>query len=195
MVDCRHCLWAKTSNYRTARVLHLRGISSHIWACTWNLAYTEYTHKLSMLEAGGCDLSKGFLLWPLCETVWRSVEGLASLRLLSEKARNTCFPVAQQLASPPASIFLTIPSSPPAEDYKQKLLYQSTKALCMSYSSRFLSLFKMWVYHLFCPLLFNVTDLAVAHPSADRTAGSQLREKLIQFHHSEKITEICVVNL
>lgn len=107
MVDCRHCLWAKTSNYRTVRVLHLRGISSHIWARTWNLAYTEYTHKLSMLEAGGCDLSKGFLLWPLCETVWRAVEGLASLRLLSEKARNTCFPVAQQLASPPASIFLT----------------------------------------------------------------------------------------
>lgn len=45
-----------------------------------------------MLEALGCDLSKGFLLWPVCQTVWRAVEGLASPRLLDEKASNICFP-------------------------------------------------------------------------------------------------------
>lgn len=102
-----------------------------------------------MLEAGGCDLSKGFLLWPVCQTVWRAVEGLASPRLLDEKASNMCFlwHSNQPLPLPPsptAPLPISSRGGLPAETGRlippcsALLLYPSDKAVCISFSSRLL---------------------------------------------------------
>lgn len=60
-------------------MLHLRGTSSYIWAHTFphTRPLSQWKHKYCF-HAWGCDLSKGFLLWPVCQTVWGAVEGLAS---------------------------------------------------------------------------------------------------------------------
>lgn len=93
VVVFRHC-GLKTSNYRKGKVIHLSGKSSYIWACTFPLTHT---HPLSQwkrkycFHAWGCDLSKDFLLWPVCQTVWSAVEGAGVALLLDEKASNMCF--------------------------------------------------------------------------------------------------------
>lgn len=87
----RHCMRAETFNYRTGRVLQKRGISSHIWARTWPLAHRTHTYTFSMLEAGGCDLSEGFLLWPVCQTVWRVAEGWRRLAYWIKKPLTCAF--------------------------------------------------------------------------------------------------------
>lgn len=112
------------------------------------LTRTEYTLTLSMLEAGGgCDISKGFLPWPVCQTVWRAVEGLASPRLLDEKASNMCFlwhsnqPLLPSSCKPPPTPFSW--GGLPAETGRliPPCSYPSDKALRISFSSRLLSLF------------------------------------------------------
>lgn len=125
--------------------MHSHTLSSH----------TQCTH-LSMLEAGGSDLSEGFLLWPVCQTVWRAVEGLASPRLACRMKKPVtcafCGP-ATSLSSPPLlppSLTHPPPHSPPfssrsglpAETGRlilpcsPPLLYPSDKALCISFSTR-----------------------------------------------------------
>ena len=134
-------MWAKAYNYSTGTVLHLKGISSYIWARTHTHRH-QNTHTLSMLEAGGSDLSKGFLLWPVCQTVWRAVEGLASPRLarsLDEKASNICFPWHSDrplLSSVPPLFHLSRRITGRNWTFDPALLYPSDKARSISFSPR-----------------------------------------------------------
>lgn len=80
------------------RLIHIQRQSSYRQECVLSLSFPtlhthtqKYTHSVSMLQAQGSDLSKGFLLRPVCQTVWRAVEGLASPGLLDEKASNIYF--------------------------------------------------------------------------------------------------------
>lgn len=147
--------------------------------------HSEYTHTLSTLEAWGCDLSKGFLLWLVCQTVWRAVEGPASPRLPDEKACNICFlwhstrPPLSSVPPLPASVSrlpshfswgglpaetgrLIRPCSPPP-------LYPSDKALCISFFCRLLvshsdcpaEKIRVKPFYFICCGLFDVSDLAL----------------------------------
>lgn len=139
-VDFRHCTWAQTSNYGAATMYKKQSHTvGHTLALHLTHTQNTATRSFSMLEAQGCDLSKGFLLQPVCQTVWRAVEGLASPRLALKKPSPFAFcGTASSFPSSPVSISPTSSLLTPLEvDYRAEtgrliptqLLYLPDKAL------------------------------------------------------------------
>lgn len=116
---------------------------------------SQNKHSLSTLEAGGCGLSKGFLLWSLCQTVWRAVQGLASPLLLDEKACNMCFLWHSNQPLPSASIPHT-PLPPTPSSLSQKGLPVETGGLIFPWSA----------------LQLYPSDKALCAPSLSQSGGS-----------------------
>lgn len=153
--------------------------------------HTQYKHIVfPRLRLGAVLFPKVFLPWPLCQSDWRAVEGLASPRLLNEKAFTCSF---CGTATGPACSFHLTRTPPPLLPSQEGLpagtggsilpwsalqLYPSDKALCVPSLFRFCLTLTIEL-RSFCYLRLGVSESAAAYlrKSWDTCA------LLIQFPH------------
>ena len=91
VVDFRRCMWAKTSNYRTGAALHLKGISSYIWAHTHSLSHTNAHILFPRLRLGALIFPKVSSCGPCARLSGELWKGWRRLACWMKKPRNMCF--------------------------------------------------------------------------------------------------------